>query len=229
MFFTCVEGLHKQLAPLYKYCVKRIYPDEHVEVMEIKNAACQRFLMSRNEPFVHITDADILLLPHEQTHTEYYSKYMVKGASYLRGCTVGGGKKWEGKDARICGGHVLFTPEFYKSTVEGRFKYGGNIDGFREFDEIMLARILSESGYPIPKDPYTFHDGTPWDKEYRDLHLQDFISLKYLKWLPSKTAIRELLEEDMFRDLIKDLDSYWRTCFNIVKEYVYSLEEHPSN
>ena len=176
LFFTCVNKEYKQLSSIYKYCVKRVYPDANVCVTQINNnASCSRFLVNPKSRYVHITDADILILPHEKTHEEYYSQFAVNGACYVRGCTEGGGKKWLDDSARIADGHVGFYEEFYTRTKWLRKYYERHIENYREFDEVMLARILKLADYPIPEEPYTFHD------ILRMMHIRVKSDLKKLK------------------------------------------------
>ena len=224
IFFTCVNKEYKSLVPLYEYCIKRVYPKAVVVAENIRyNPACHRFLMCPGNDYVHITDVDILILPHEKTHEEYYGQFAFNGASYVRGATEASGRPWIGNDSRIAGGHVGLWPEWYKNTAEQREKFlCGNIESYREFDEVMLARIMRNTGYPIPTEPYTFFDGTKWDPEYRDLHLGDFQSNKFMKWKPDKKKMRELFEEPEFIRLSVNIDSFFRTMIKIATEYAYS-------
>jgi hypothetical protein len=203
-----------------------VYPYEKVVIVTTKNPSSQRFLIEQCAEYVHVTDADILILPHKLTHYEYYSQYKVRGASYLRGCTEGGGVTWTGDSARICGGHVQFYPEYYEDTKKKREYFMKNLGSYREFDEVMLSQILKDSDYPIPEKPYTFNDGTEWNKEYRDLHLQDFASFKFEKWKPDKAAIRDLFEDAHFNYLVSQLDSFWRMIFKKVNLYANNLDVH---
>ena len=218
MFYTCADGIHKELAPIYKYCAKRI--GEKAVVDFEKNPSSIRFLKNPIADYVHVTDIDILLLPHERTHRKYYSQYVVNGASYIRGATEAYFRKWEGKDSRICGGQVGFFPEYYARTVEFRDYYLNprHIENYREFDEVMLYRILHQSGYPIPDSAYCFPNNEPWDWEYRDLHIGDFRTLKYLKWKPDKKKVRDLMEDETFKSLCQNLSPAWIELIDKIKE-----------
>ncbi len=224
VFFTCVSREYKSLSLLYEYCIKRVYPKATVIVENIRfNPACHRFLMCPGKDYVHITDADILILPHKLTHEEYYSQFCVDGACYLRGATEASGKEWKEDNERICGGHVGFYPEWYDRTAKYRLDYlTGAIEDYREFDEVMLARIMKKAGYPIPEKAYTFPDGSRWDWEYRDLHLGDFQSTKFMKWKPDKEKLRELFAEPEFKRLAEDVDSFFRTMIKVATEYANS-------
>ncbi len=219
MFYTCSSGIFKELAPLYKYCAKRI--GEKAQVDFEHNPSFVRFLKNPCADYVHVTDIDILPLPHDRTHKSYYSQYEVNGACYIRGATEAYARKWDGPDSRICGGHVGFFPEYYERTVELRKHYLNprNIEDYREFDEIMLYRILNKSGYPIPAKAYCFANGDAWDWEFRDLHLGDFRTLKYLKWKPDVKKVRELIEDETFKSLSQDVSPAWKELLDKVREY----------
>lgn len=221
IFYTCVSQHYRELIPLYKFCVKRAYPEAEVIVhKEAYYPSCKRFLKHIEGDYVHVTDADIFILPHDKTHQEYYSQFEVDGACYLRGATEGGGKVWEDDMARIAGGHVGFFPEYYSRTDSLRAEYlQGAIEDYREFDEVMLARILKKAGYVIPSKPYTFPNGKPWNWEYRDLHLHDFASMKFLKWKPDREKVKDLIIDDEFRTLAADLSPYWRNLIHRIQEY----------
>lgn len=221
IFYTCVSKHYRELIPLYKFCVKRVYPEAEVIIdKEAYHPSCKRFLKEVKGEYVHITDADILILPHDKTHQEYYSQFETHGACYLRGATDAGGKEWHGDMARIAGGHIGVFPEYYTRTADARAEYmGGAIEDYREFDEVMLARILKKSGYVIPEKPYTFPNGRSWDWEYRDLHLHDFASMKFMKWKPDREKVKGLIVDDDFRALTADLSPYWRNLIHTAQEY----------
>lgn len=221
VFFTCVSKNYRELIPIYTYCVKRVYPEAEVVInKEPFKPSCQRFLKKIDSDYVHVTDADIFILPHEKTHKEYYSQFAVKGASYLRGATEGSGKEWIGDLSRIAGGHVGFFPEYYERTEKLRSEYGQlTIEDYREFDEVMLCRILRRAGYQIPEIPYTFPNGEKWDTRYRDLHLHDFATTKFLKWKPPIEEVKSLVFDPEFRALAVNLSSYWRSLIHKVQEY----------
>jgi len=221
LFFTCASGVYKELIPLYKFCVKRAYPDAKVKVLETDTAGRDRFLIDPIDEYVHATDIDVLILPHKISHREYYGSHMVSGASYLRGCTVGNDREWRDENSRICGGHISFTSEYYEITKEAREFYSNpeNCDNYREFDEVMLYRILVSNKFPIPKEAYTFPDGEPWDKEYRDIHLNDFWGIKYKKWAPEKKKVKDLITAKGFSDCCKGLSPRWSNLINLMIRY----------
>jgi len=221
LFFTCASGVYKELIPLYEFCVKRAYPDASVKVLETNGPSRDRFLINPLHDYVHITDIDILILPHEVSHQEYYGQKMFKGAAYLRGATIANGQEWFNRQSRICGGHISFTQEFYEKTQEARefYSHPENCDNYREFDEVMLQRILSSNGYPIPKEAYTFISGEPWDKEFRDIHINDFWGVKWKKWAPERSKVKDLITTDGFADCCKGLSPRWSSLINKIVQY----------
>ncbi len=158
-----------------------------------------RFLAEQKND-CHVTDIDILILPKKVSHTEYYKQYLHNGASYVRGALYAKDRDWVAEHARIAGGHVYLTKEYYDKTRDLRSGYLNNEfeEKFREFDEVLLQNLLSSYGCIIPKKPYHFPCGTEWDKDYRDLHLGDFRSQAYLKWMPNKMQVLELFNETEF-------------------------------
>ncbi len=222
MFFTCVSGRYSELVPIYKYCIKRVYPNEEVMVFEVGNPACWRFLIELEAVYVHVTDIDILILPHERTHEDYYREHECMGASYVGGVRKNKNGFWGGHKTRICGGHVGLTPEYYRKTWSEREFYKRDLTiPYREFDEVMLYGILQKSGYPIP-DTYCFPDGTQWDKEYRDVHIGDFRGGRFKKWRPNKDAMKELFSEPEFKQLKAKLSTDWQVIFEKMRRYSIS-------
>lgn len=219
LFFTCASSDYLELIPIYKYCIKRAYPDANVIVTETFNPSSDRFLMEQDNEYVHVTDIDMLILPKSISHETYYKSEMVNGASYLRGAILAGGKTWTDTRSRICGGQISFTKEYYTRTKDVREFYKFQKKDYREYDEVMLHDILKSSGYEIPKEPYTFISGNKWNTDYRDVHIHDFWGIKYLKWQPNKQAIRDLVNEKEFKELHKELSPKWFNLINAIIEY----------
>jgi len=84
---------------------------------------------------------------------------------------------------------------------------------------VMLQRILSSNGYPIPKEAYTFISGEPWDKEFRDIHINDFWGIKYKKWAPDKKKVSDLVMEKGFQRICSKLSSRWLNLINQIVKY----------
>jgi len=225
MFFACASGDYKELIPLYKYCVNRVYPKQEVVTFDVENPALKRFLVNPTKSsgeYIHVTDVDILILPQEKTHEEYYTGHAHMGACYLGGVKKSKNGIWEGIRRRVAGGEVGFLPEYYQRTKILRQRFLDEpVPPIREIDEIVLCRIMKHAGYPIP-DVYTFPDGEPWDTNYRDLHLGDFRGKKYRKWKPDKNKVRDLVNEPEFCSIYKTLSLKWREL--IERVVLYSQE-----
>jgi hypothetical protein len=225
MFFACASGDYVELKPLYKFCVNRVYPEQEVVVLNIDNPSVKRFLIHPTYipvDYVHVTDIDILILPQEKTHQEYYTSHAHMGACYLGGVKKSKTGIWDGTKRRVAGGEVGFLPEYYQRTSVLRHRFLSEpISPIRENDEIVLCRILKHAGYPIP-DVYKFPDGEPWDINYRDLHLGDFRGKQYMKWNPDKNKIRDLVSEPEFISIYKTLSTKWQEL--IERVVLYSQE-----
>lgn len=220
MFFTCAHGDYTELIPLYKYCVKRVYPAQEVVCLETENPSIKRFLLHQPSDYVHVTDIDILILPQKKTHEEYYLNHAYKGASYVGGVIKSKSGIWQGNDRRIACGELVFTQEYYEETLEMRKRYSSEpFPSYREADEVLLCRTLRHSGYPIPEEPYTFYDGTKWDKSYRDLHLGDFRGKLFKRWQPDRDKVRDLVNEPEFISICKSLSPKWLQLIQKVVSY----------
>jgi len=79
---------------------------------------------------------------------------------------------WTGDFQRIAGGFVMLYPAWWKTTKEHREHWDdqlkqGKWGHFREADEVMLYRIIRDSGLPIaPK--------VPFPRYLRQIHLGDY-------------------------------------------------------
>jgi len=106
---------------------------------------------------------------------------------------------WRGKFERVSGGFLMVTPHWFAATRRARKMYlkeaeAGRLGGFREFDEVMLGRIMKKSGLPMP--PFGF------SRDLRGIHLGDFKasmshrygSKKKMKKYASKKNIRKFFE-----------------------------------
>lgn len=217
LFYTCADRKYFELRHVYEYCARRAYPGAGVRIDMTENPSVDRFLIDPGSDRVHITDIDILILPNEKKLETYYDEHMLNGASYTRGVIYGADKTWERELSRVTGGHFSVTREYYKRTSDSRKEV--KTEFYREFDEVVLNRILASSGYVIPNDSYHFPDGHKWDTTYRELHLGDFRSEKYLKWQPDKKKMAELFKDRHFVTLVRALSKDWKDLFNKALEY----------
>jgi len=163
-----------------------------------------RFLVSKQSykgyDYVLVKDIDFLIFSHKPTHAEYFIKKM-KGLPYfgVRGPyrhprryavnRIG----WKGNFTRIAGGSFSFNVKaWYKKTEKALNEYRHNLKrglvdkfdnnkpaSYREYDEVMLYRIIKKSGLPTPRKKGKTYHGYHVPKMYRDIHLGDFGKKKH--------------------------------------------------
>ena len=204
-------------------------------------SACLRFIYN----YIHkvdevlITDADVVFL-HEGLWRYIENKMMTLGCY---GAFTGAKKKprrpeiapngWVGDMRRLTGAFVLVTPEWYEKTRTAREEWSDRLmrgvwGTFRDADEVMLTRILAQSGLPLP-------DETPFAKVMRSLHVGDFRPNMEHRWGNPKRIQRWFPEESVkaLETLVKDkefqyvlgiartnpaVDAAWTNVFNHLKE-----------
>lgn len=177
---------------------------------------CLRFLVNEKEykgyDYVFIKDIDFLIFNHKVSHLDYFRKAMGKLPYFgARGPyrhprryninRVG----WKGNFTRIAGGSFVFkNPEWFDKTREIQKTYRSHVkhntsDGldshtpgsYREYDEVMLFRIVKKAGLPTPTRKNVYKKHAP--KVYRDIHLGDFIKKKHgKKRLSSRVSTENL-------------------------------------
>lgn len=145
----------------------------------------------------YVTDVDFLIFRQSPSHWDYHAKMMRKcrtSCSAFRS-SIRGPKRpeitrngWVGKYTRmVCGTTMLDLPNWLPATRKARKQYNAIVKAqvgdrkdsnpactYREYDEVMLARICKKSGLPIPQKTNYFSNGKPFDMKYRDIHLGDF-------------------------------------------------------
>ena len=162
---------------------------------------CMRFLIPhgilKNYRFAYITDVDFVILPHKISLFRYFIAIMdaeqMPIASFRSAIKrfwrpkIHGKAGWTGKYKRIVAGTTMIDVRaWYKATSAIRDKYmtcalKGKPDGldkhpfasYREYDEVMLARMCSLSGIRTPEPRRTFVGGAVYNRAYRDIHLGD--------------------------------------------------------
>ncbi|MGW8324110.1 MAG: hypothetical protein ACWGNI_00310 [Desulfobacterales bacterium] len=188
---------------------------------------CLRFLVNEKEykgyDYVFIKDIDFLIFSHKRSHIDYFKSAMGKLPYFgARGPyrhprryninRIG----WKGDFTRIAGGSfVLKNPDWFNKTRDILKEYRAHIkdgtsDGFdshapasyREYDEVMLFRIVRKAGLPAPtrKNKNVYKKHSP--KLYRDIHLGDFTKKKHNKKRLGKRVAVENLK--LFMKLEKD-------------------------
>jgi len=173
--------------------------------------------------YVYITDIDFLVFKQEKSHLSYFKRVMRRSRqnhaimrSALRSPKRPGIDGWFNTFTRLVGGTVFVKNSFFKDTKKARDCYReilrkGKHDSYdkftpasyREYDEVMLYRILRDSNLPIPSDKYKFISDEKFNKLYRDIHLGDFKFPK--RRTKSKIRIRTKKANILaYRELDKD-------------------------
>jgi len=202
-------------------------------------SACLRFIYNYapKADEVLITDADLVFL-----HEGLWRYMNHKRGILCYGAFTGAKKKprrpeiapngWVGDMKRLCGGFVLVTPEWYGRTQTAREEWADRLrrgiwGTFRESDEVMLTRIITQSGLPLP-------DETQFIKVMRGLHVGDFRPnmahrwghpKRIRKWFPdeSANAAQELLKDNGFLhalEIARDnpvVEAIWENVLNHLK------------
>lgn len=163
-----------------------------------------RFLVRKEQykgyDYVFVKDIDFLIFRHKPTHGECFIKRMknlpyfgVRGP-YTRPRRYAVNRiGWKGNFTRVAGGSFAFhVRSWYTKAGSALDKYRrllkhrepDDIDShrpgsYREYDEVMLFRILKESGIKAPTRKGKSVLGYSAPKVYRDIHLGDFIKGKH--------------------------------------------------
>ena len=104
------------------------------------------------------------------------------------------GNGWTGDFERVAGGFVCVTPEWYRATKLARHEQGlllmsGNIGGYRESDEVTLARIIKQAGLEMP-------ESKAFPTNLRGLHIGDFKESMTHRWTSMAKMCEKLTAEN---------------------------------
>ena len=174
------------------------YPD----TVSITNTL--RFLVGRDEfkgyDYVIVKDIDFLIFRGQVSHVDYFAKRMgrlpyfgIRGPYNRPRRYEVNGRGWKGSFTRVAGGTFVFkNPEWFNITSGMLSKYRRIVKqeliedndkkpavSYREYDEVMLYRIIKGSGLRTPKRKGKDAYGRGMAKRYRDLHLGDFSKDKH--------------------------------------------------
>jgi len=223
---TMVNGWYKHFIPMFEYSAKKAMPDVDVRVYDMdktfpgyhrSSVNALRFFVDPKEfkgyDYVYFTDVDFIFLPHDNSLFDYHTTILnVQGYSGHRGPINARNRKfkaWDGDRARIAAGAFMVNQKWFKRTERTRrgilpvIMNGVNL---READEILLQKILVESGYKIPTKAGRFCDGHKYNIKYRDIHLGDFKPL-FSRWKDIKKMRRRFLCDSnviAYQELKKD-------------------------
>lgn len=168
------------------------------------------------------TDVDTLVLKPPIDHVAFYKKVMQEtGLPYAaaRGPLTRPRRKeapngWTGHFTRLASGSVMFkTKEFLNVTRGHRKAYRERLKQglpepfdhakpgcYREYDEVMLYRIIHGSGLRTPTQKNKFTNGRHADTKYRGLHLGDF---KFSKRCHNARKMRSLLDNSIVSQFVE--------------------------
>lgn len=147
--------------------------------------------------YLYITDIDFIFFPHDPTVGRYFQKRIQEGKqpyASFRGPLSRPRRPeinhngWRGNFQRIADGTLMLKiPKWFDRIYVQRKKYKNlakkskhdNYDhykpcSYREYNEVMLYRMVKNSGMKTPDKKNKFITGKPYNKLYRDIHLGDF-------------------------------------------------------
>jgi len=180
--------------------------------------------------FAYICDGDFLIFRHQTTHEEYHGRIMRRARvpySTFRGpyrkprrSEIHGSVGWKGNYTRLACGTLMIKPsEWYAATynmrkiyknASGKSKTDGvdkhRFASYREYDEVMLYRMVSMSGLHYPEQKLRMPDGSPFNLKYRDIHIGD-----YRSYSKAKKRIRKLVSVVNVRAIrnLYSTDEHW--------------------
>jgi len=170
------------------------------------STACMRYVYCddriRKCDFVLITDCDMLLMKETPPLVDQHMRSCEK---WGLGCYDNYISTWSASDPRIPGVHFV-TREWFTKTETVRKKYADELrkDGARsyEWDEIMIGRIIRESGLPPAPEVLNL-----W--AHHGIHLGDWrrrLELKLKYSLPDAFQtmyMKRLVEDAPFMEIVK--------------------------
>lgn len=171
--------------------------------------------------YVLITDADLLLF---QDPLAWHLAQMKELGCYA--AHHGPYKKpfrpeissngWRGDFERVAGGFVLVTKKWFEAVEERQHVYerrlfmGGLGQGWREMDEVILARMLKESGLPVPTNKR-------FPAELRGIHLGDFKDSMTHRWTNTAKMIGKLTTDNGLQFRTLEADPVWQKILSELK------------
>jgi len=235
--------IKKKVRRALEHC--RNYEIVENQFLRYKNRAstCNslRFLLPKKAfleyDYLYITDIDFLHVPSNM-FSVFIKEIETSGVPYA---AVGGATSkpfrdsiapggWVKEFKRIACGYVMLkVPEWFDKT-KAIVKYyneivrsGGHdsIDkhpscSYREYDEVMFARICKKAGLKTPKKKMTFISGEPLNPRYRNIHLGDF---KFEKRYSDMKKMRSRITDSTLKKFqLLEKDEVWQGICDIVSE-----------
>ena len=210
------------------------FPKRHHLTNALRHLIPDKYLLRYDQ--VLITDVDLLGFPVAITHWSYFGHVM--RSTKLPYAAFRGPKRtfyrpeiapmgWTGNFARLgCGTFMLHPKEWVRRTSKARAYYWKVLLGdqhdkydhhrpgsYREYDEVMIARICTMSRLRIPGRRSCFVGGKPFDTRYRGVHLGDF---KFKERYKNRRKMREIIHKGVARQYVEiQKDEGWK---NLLKK-----------
>lgn len=196
---------------------------------------------------VYFTDIDFIITPHKPALADfYYDKMKEIGQPCLaaRGPITGFHRpeicaEWNKEFTRIAAGvYGVMYPDYFKATKKAREKYRNILHqgasdeydrhpaaSYREYDEVMLYRILKDSGLKTPRHKYAYINKEKANSHYRSIHIGDF-KTQFRKRFKSMSKMMRILSPanaKYFQDM--DMDKSWKKISGAMCEKQKSIHK----
>ena len=164
-------------------CIKEprfvIMPDHKVDYPNLKSTTNSlRFITDSLRCETFITDVDFFFTKTSQNIFSYCEQnrfndyYFGTHGPFAKPHRPEVCPSWTGNFERVAGGFFMAYKGWWDKTQKQRERYDdslrrGEYGYYREADEVMLARIIKDSGLPMPAQ-------TPLPRQVRNVHLGDF-------------------------------------------------------
>lgn len=178
-----------------------------------------------NVKYALITDIDFLFFPNDP---DLFNWHLAEMGNRISFCGHHGpnkypfrpeinGGRWSGDYERVAGGFVMVEKDkWYPATSRAREMHArmikaGKRETYREADEVMLARIIKESGLQVPQSKY-------FPPELRGIHLGDFKPSMNHRWTNQQKMVHKLPNETIEKYLIMRKEEKWQTIIKILRK-----------
>lgn len=184
---------------------------------------CLRFIINHGSLFEYtiITDIDMLLFQNpwnwninqivvtETLFTGHHGPYHKPRRPEV--CP-----SWTGDFERVAGGMLCVSSNWYQRVQTAQKKYDGFLKSgtwgnFREADEVMLARIIKESGMQVPQSKVL-------PTELRGLHLGDFKESMTHRWKDPIKMQKLLTPRNCSAYRTLSVTSEWQNMVSILQD-----------
>lgn len=205
---------------------------ENIELIE-STANSLRFLIPQNYfkgmDYVIYTDADLLLFRNSPTLLQWHLKRLKRMKTSYAGHHGPWKRKyrpeiskegWKGNFERVSAGFFMTTQQWYTDTKKARKHFlkiaqKGKLGGYREYDEVMLGRIVKSSGLPMPPSGFC--------KKQRGIHAGDFAQAKKRRWKSRKKIKKRTVPQMVIKFQALEKDKIWKGLLKRLDENNYIM------